>query len=181
MKRQHTLLFIISLVLLCMSDVFASGLIALALIFQMNLLYYQIPLTKTSQWSAFKLFLFSVPVFFFLGGIHSFVSVYAASAQWLFLIFSVFIVFCLFFLANFLCFFCFEYLTQSQFQISTAIQKAISEVHQKKRGLLLQTSILFFLSSMPFLNTEWKIIFALTALQFYLNRQKLKLVFGFSH
>lgn len=180
MKRKHLLLFIISILLLCISDMFAAGLIALALIFQMNILFYQIPLTQASQLAAFKLFLFSIPVYFFLGGIHSFISVYALSGQWLFLIFAISIAFCLFFIANFLSFFCFHYLEANNYQISIAIQKAISDIHRKKKDLLWQTSFLFVVSLVPFLNTEWKIVFALMVMQLYSHRHQLKLVFGSS-
>lgn len=180
MKRRHILLFLISCLLLYVGDIFASGLIALALIFQMNLLFFDIPLTKTSQVAAFKLFLFSIPIFFFLGGIHSFLFVYARDSQWLFLLFSIFIGYCLFFIAHFLCFFVFNFLPQNQFKISIALQEAVAQVRLKKKDLLLQTSFLFILSLVPFLNTEWKIIFALMVYQLYSFRHQWKQVFGFS-
>lgn len=178
MKRKHIYLFIISCLLLYISDVFASGLIALALIFQMNLLFQAIPLTKTSQIAAVKLFFFSIPIFFFLGAIHSFIFVYFSDANWLFMIFSILIAYGLFFLVNFFCFFVFQYLEHSQFKITLALQVAANDIRHKKRSLLLQTSILFILSLVPFLNTEWKIIFAIMAYQLYSFRLQLKQVFG---
>jgi len=181
MKRRHILLFLISCLLLYIGDIFASGLIALALIFQMNLLFFEIPLTKISQLAALKLFFFSIPIFFFLGGIHSFLFVYARDSQWLFLLFSIFIGYCLFFVANFLCFFTFKFLLQNQFKVAIAVQDAVANVRHKKRDLFMQTSFLFILSLVPFLNTEWKIIFSLMAYQLYSFRHQLKRVFGFSH
>lgn len=180
MKRKHVLLFLISCLLLYIGDVFASGLIALALIFQMNLLFQNIPLTKASQLAAIKLFFFSVPIFFFLGGIHSFMFVYFQDSNWLFLLVAAFVAYGLFFLVNFFCFFTFNYLEQNQFKISLAIQNAVNEIHHKKRGLLIQTSFLFILSLVPLLNTEWKIIFAIMVYQLYSSRQRLKQAFGSS-
>ncbi len=181
MKRKHILLFLASNLLLYLGDVFASGLIALALIFQMNILFKRIPLTKASQIGAIKLYLLSIPVFFFLGAIHSFLFVYFHDSNWLFLIFAAFVAYGLFFLVNFFCFFAFEFLEKNNFQIMTTLQDAANDIQNKKRGLFIQTSYLFVLSLVPFINTEWKIIFSLMVYQLYSSRQYLKQVFGFSH
>ena len=173
MKRKHILLFLVSCLLLYIGDVFASGLIALALIFQMNLLFQNIHLNKASQIAAFKLF-------FFLGAIHSFLFVYFQDSNWFFLLIASVIAYGLFFVVNFFCFFVFHYLEQNQFKITASLQNALNDIHNKKRGLFIQTSCLFVLSLVPFLNTEWKIIFALMAYQLYSSRQQLKQVFGFS-
>lgn len=154
---------------------------ALALIFQMNLLFQNIPLTKDSQRAAIKLFFFSVPIFFFLGAIHSFIFVYFKNAHWLFLFFSIIITFGLFFLVSFFSFFAFGYLEQSQYKVIASLQAATNDIPHKKKGLLLQTFFLFIVSLVPFLNTEWKIIFSLMAYQLYSSRKHLKQVFGFSH
>jgi hypothetical protein len=180
MKRKHILLFLVSCLLLYIGDIFASGLIALALIFQMNLLFQDIPLTKASQVAAFKLFLFSIPLFFFLGAIHSFIFVYFHDSNWPFLLAAIFIAYSLFFVVNFFSFFVFHYLEKNQFKITAAIQNAMNDIHKNKRGLLTQTTCLFILSLIPFLNTEWKIIFSLMAYRLYLSRQHLKQVFDSS-
>lgn len=156
----------------------AAGLIALFLIFQMNILFNQIELTKNSQLAALKLFLFSVPIFFFLGGIHSFLWIYLQEERWLFFLCALFICLCLFFLVNFLSFFSFCYLTQAHFKISPALQAAANDIKFKNKDLLTQTFILFVLSLVPWVNTEWKIIFSLMAYQLYSFRFQMKQVFG---
>lgn len=180
MKRKHILLFLTACLLLYASDMFAAGLIALALVFQMNLLFFEIPLTKSSQLAAFKLFFFSVPIFFFLGAVHSFLYIYSRDAAWLFLFFAICITYCLFFLVHFLTFFTFKFFVQSQYKISVALQAALMEIRHKKRDLLVQACGIFILSLVPVINTEWKIIFAVTVFQLYLFRYQLKRVFGFS-
>lgn len=179
MKLRHLLLFLASCVLLYVSDMFAGSLIAIALIFQLNLLYKNIRLSKTSQLAALKLFVCSIPLFFFLGGIHSFVSVYFSDAQWLYFVFALTITYFLCFLANFFCFYVFNFLSQSHFNISGAYQAAFMSIKNEKKDLFAQTFIILILSFIPYLPTEWKIIFSLTVTQLYLHRFQLKLVGGF--
>jgi hypothetical protein len=179
MKRKHILLFIAACVLLCISDLMAGSLIALALVFQMNLLYFEIPLTKTSQLTAVKMFFFTLPLFFFLGAIQSFVTLYFREGQW-FLFSSAFILsYFLFFLVNFFSFFAFQYLKENEFNLAATYQMAFMKIRDKKKDLLSQTFILVFLSFVPYLTSDWKIIFSLTAFQLYDHRQRLKPVFGF--
>ena len=179
MKRKHLLLFIVCCVLIYVSELFAGALIAVALIFQMNLLFEGIVLTKQSQITAFKLFFLSAPLFFFLGGIHSFISLYFKDGQWLYLLFALVITFFLFFLVNFFCFFVFRFLETSHFNISVAYQKAFIQIKNAKKGLFAQTFFLLVLSFVPYLTSEWKIIFSLMAFQLYRHRLQLKPVFGF--
>ncbi len=179
MKRKHLLLFIICCILIYISELFAGALIAVALIYQMNLLFEGIVLSRQSQIAAFKLFLCSTPLFFFLGGIHSFISLYYKEGQWLYLTFALVITYFLFFLVNFFCFFVFRFLEASQFKISVTYQKAFNDIHIVKKELLSQTFVLLILSFVPYLSSEWKIIFSLMAFQVYRHRLQLKPVFGF--
>lgn len=179
MKSKHILLFIVSCALLYISDFFAGSLIALALLYQLNLLYKQIPLTKQSQIAAFKLFICAIPLFFFFGAIHSFISLYFAEAQWLFLIFAFIVCYFLCFLVYFFTFFVFKFLVASQFNISATYQTAFMEIKNEKKDLFLQTFFILIFSFVPYLTTEWKIIFSLTVIQAYLHRSQLKQVVGF--
>ncbi len=179
MKSKHLLLFLVTCLLLYLSDIFAGSLIALALIFQLNLLYCCIPLTQKSQVTAFKMFACTIPLFLFLGGIHSFVLLYLAEEQWLFFIFAISITYFLCFLVDFFCFFTFSYLITNQFNISATYQAAFMEVKKNKKALFLQSFLILAFTFIPYLATEWKIIFSLTVFQIYFHRTQLKQGFGF--
>ena len=145
MKSRHFLLFLASCTLLYLSDLFAGSLIAIAIIFQFNLLYKNVPLTRISQWTAFKLFICAIPLFFFLGGIHSFVSLYFNEGQWLYLTFALTITCFLCFLANFFSFFVFNYLLEGRFNISIIYQTAFMNIkHKKKRPAFADLRFAFF-------------------------------------
>ncbi len=178
MKRAQVLLFLVCCVLLFVGDVFAGSLIALGLLFQLNILFEKIPLTKKSQLAALKLFLFSTPLFFFLGAIHSFVSLYFRESQWVFLLFALIITYSLFFLVNLCCFSVYAYLVESHFNISLAYQSSFMNIKNAKKGLFKQTFFLLVLSLIPILTSDWKIVFALTVFQLFRHRLQLKPVFG---
>jgi hypothetical protein len=177
MKLKHIILFFLSCVLLNLSDIYAGPLIALALLFQMNILIFQIPLTKQSQIAAFKLFLCSVPLFFFFGGIHSFVTLYFDEHQWLYFFFASIVTYFLSFVAVFISSFVFEFLQQGEYNINLIYQYAFNEIKNRKKTLFMQSLFVFILSVIPIGNSDWKIIFSLVVTQFYFQRSRLKQVF----
>jgi hypothetical protein len=162
-----------------MSDLFAGSLIALALLFQMNLLFESISLSKKSQLTAFYLFMCAIPLYFFLGGVHSFIILYFNESQWLFLFITLTISFALCFVANFFTFFIFKYIEANQFQLSAIYLSAFQDIKKNKKNLFYKTFLILIFSFIPYLNSDWKIIFALTATQFVYHRPKLKQAFGF--
>ncbi len=177
MKSKHVVLFLLSCVLLYISDIYGSSLIALALFFQVNLLLLKIPFTKKTQIIALQLFVCSIPLFLFLGGIHSFLFLYYNEGQWLFFLFACIISFSLCLVAHFLSLFVFNNVKIETNHLAQVYQNSFNEIKNHKKEILLQTVCIFILTFIPVINSDWKIIFGLTATQLYLRRKHLTQVF----
>lgn len=178
MKKKHILLFLMACVFLYISQLFAASLIALGLLYQMNLLFENLPITKASQIAAFKFFLIAIPQFFFFGGIHAFVTLYWNEKQWLFFIFALVTAYSLSFLVFFFFFLVFRYLEQNDFNTSATYQAAFMQIKNEKKGMFVKSLFLLLLSFIPPLPADWKIIFSLMVLQLYFHRSQMKRVFG---
>ncbi|MBC7419154.1 MAG: hypothetical protein H7328_00365 [Bdellovibrio sp.] len=176
MKLRHLLLFIVSCAVLILSELVAGSLIALALLFQLALLIKAIPLSKKSQFAALKIFLFCLPTFFFWGGIHSFVSIYSAEEHWLYFIMASVVTLGLCLIVSLQGIIIFDYLEESEFLIGPAFQKVFNDIQKSKGRLFKTTGLLFIFSFIPWLLTDWKLIFSVTATLLYLNWHQLKLV-----
>jgi hypothetical protein len=174
MKLKHLVLFIISCAVLILSGLPAGSLIALALLFQLLLLINQIAITKTSQLSAFKIFIFSLPTFFFWGGIQSFIKIYFHESNWLFFLMALVITYSLCLIVTLQCVLIFRFLQQAEFLIGPALQKTFNEIQNSKGLLFRTTSLLFILSFVPYLTTDWKLIFSVMATHLILNWRHLK-------
>ncbi len=174
MKLSHLLLFILACAVLIISGLTAGSLLALAMLFQINLLINQISLTKISQIAALKLFLFSIPVFFFAGGIQSFVQIYFLEGQWSFLFMAASISVLLSGLIGLQAIISFRYLTEARFQVGTTLQLVFNDIKNKKTQLYKTTGLVFILSFVPWLSTDWKLIFAVLMTQIILNWAQLK-------
>ncbi len=174
MKLRHLLLFIVSCTVLIISELPFGSLIALALLYQIALLMNSIALTKSSQIAAFKLFLFSLPTFFFWGGIHSFVKIYLLEASWLYFLMATLVTFGLCLIVSLQAVLVFKHLKESNFNISSALQSTFNDIQKSKSQLFMTTGLLFVFSFVPFLLTDWKLIFAVTAIHLYLNWRQLK-------
>ncbi len=173
MKLKHLLLFIISCAVLILSDLTAGPLIALAILFQLLLLANMIPLSKSAQIAAFKIFLFSLPTFLFWGGVHSFIQIYFFEGHWGFLMMAMVIALALCLIVSLQCILIFKFLAQAEFHVGAALQETFNSI-QKNKGLLFKTTGLVFIFSMiPWLTTDWKLIFSVMATSLYLNWDRL--------
>ncbi|MBC7742327.1 MAG: hypothetical protein H7061_09020 [Bdellovibrionaceae bacterium] len=174
MKLRHLVLFIISCGILIISEFPAGSLVALAMLFQLNLLLNRIPLTKNSQWAAFRLFLFSIPVFFFWGGIHSFTQIYLSEGQIIFFVMALLVSLMLSALVALQAVLAFHYLLEAQFKVGVALQFLFNDIKNKKNQLFKTTGLVFLFSYVPLLSTDWKLIFAVLTTQIILNWVQLK-------
>ncbi len=178
LKSRQILLYIAACIIVYVSGLAGGSLLAIAVLLQMTLLLKGFEFTRRSQIAMFKLFLFSVPLFFFWGATHSFVSIYSAEGAF-FMAFSAGVVaLSLTFVLAFQLIFSMDYLARSEFNVSAAIQNAFNEIRNHYSELLKTTLLIFVLSFIPFLHEDWKLVFALTATLAYLNRSQLMRAFG---
>lgn len=174
LKLRHILLFIVAAAVLMLSQFPGGALLAMCALMQMNLLIYNLELTKKSQLVALKLFLISVPLFFFWGGIHSFIEIYAKEQQYIYLGMALTITLGLSFLLTLQTILPYAYLKTSNFEAITSIQNVFNEIKNKKSDFFRITLILFIFSFIPWFRTEWKLIFATMATHLFLHRGQLK-------
>lgn len=174
LKLRHLLLFVVACLILMMSQLPGGALIAMCALMQMNLLVYNIELTKKSQLAALKLFLISIPLFFFWGGIHSFVTIYAKEQQYVYFAMALIVTAGLSFLLALQTIFPYWYLKANDFEAIATLQNVFNEIKNKKGDFVKITLILFILSFIPWFRTEWKLIFATMATHLFLHRGQLK-------
>lgn len=174
MKLRHLVLFIISCAVLILSDLPAGSLVALAVLYQLALLMNAIPLSKASQIAALKLFVFSLPTFFFWGGIHSFITIYLREGSWLHFSVATLVTLALCLIISLQTILVYKHLEDSNFLINSALQKTFNDIHKSKGPLFKTTGLLFIFSFIPWFSTDWKLIISVTATHLYLNWRRLK-------
>lgn len=147
---------------------------ALAVLMQLNLLIHGLEVSRRSQIGALKIFLVSVPLFLFWGGIQSFVAIYFRESQFLFLGMASVI---LLTLSSMLCFqlvFPYYFFKQNNFELVATLQDAFNSLKDRRGDFFRITVLLFILSFVPWLKTDWKLVFAVTVTHLVLNRALLK-------
>ena len=175
LKLRHFALFIVACSLLSWSQIAAGPLLGMAAWLQIALLLFGHKLTAKLQVSALLLFLFSVPTLFFWGAVHSFVRIYAAELQVVFLAMAATASFGLSFLLNLQISFPLLYLNQDTGLIH-ALQESFHQI-RSQRGLYLRSTALLFLCSLfSFISADWSLVLSTTVTHLYLNRHRLKTV-----
>lgn len=178
LKLRHFILFFAAALILIIARTSGGALLAMASLFQMALLIHGIDLSKKSQLAALKLFIISIPLFLFWGGIHSFTMIYFKEGQYLFLLMTNFILAILSFIINFQTVFCFLFLKTNNFEISATLQNAFNEI-KNRRMLFLKSSLilLFFSLAIPGLESDWTLVFAVMATHVSVNYSQMKKAF----
>ena len=177
LKLRHLILFVISCTLLIYANTPWGALLALAAAMQLALLIHNIELSRKSQLAAFKLFLVSIPLFLFWGGIHAFMMIYFIEKQFfLFLMaFSVTLILC--FLLCLQIIFSYNFLSSSNFELIPTLQNAFNNIKKRNNGFMKSVLLLFTLSFIPWLDTDWKLVFAVMGTHLYLNPEQVKKAF----
>ncbi|MGZ3726746.1 MAG: hypothetical protein ACXWQQ_13145 [Pseudobdellovibrio sp.] len=178
LKLRQLILFLVTCLVLWLTDMPGGSLLAVASLMQLAILVYEFPFTKKTQLAFLKLFLVSFPVLLFWGAAHSFVFIYLNDRSVIFALMAGSLSLCLSFLTAYQMFFVMEFLEKNDFAISASLQDAFNEIRNKKGHLLKIGSLIFIFSLVPFVAAEWKIVFSLTATLLYLNQPKLKKVFS---
>lgn len=173
LKLRQIILFFIACIVLAFSGVAGGSLLAVAALLQLSILIKQMPFTKQMQLAQLKLFLISLPVLFFWGGVHSFVFIYLKEKSFSFALMALSISMILSFIAAFQLIFTSEYLVKNDFSVSPALSEAFNDIKQQKNRLLQMAGLIFIFSFVPFFASDWKLVFSLTATVFFLNRSQL--------
>lgn len=174
LKSRHLLLFVIACIVLIFSELAGGALLGLAVLMQLALLIHGIPLTRSSQLGALKLFLVSIPLVFFWGGVHSFVSIYMRENQFVFLLMALTIVAALTFLVSLQLVFTFYFLQKNNGELFASLNEAFNNIKDRRREYLRMTGLVFLFSFVPWFSADWKLVFALTATHLFLERSRLK-------
>lgn len=177
LKLRHLILFVISCALLIYANTPGGALLALAALMQLALLIHNIELSRRSQRAAFKLFLVSIPLFLFWGGIHAFMTIYFVEKQYLFFLMAFSVTFALCFLLCLQTIFTYSFLSSSNFELIATLQNAFNNIKVRKTGFMRSLLLLFTLSFLPWLNTDWKLVFAVMGTHLYLNPDQVKKAF----
>ena len=159
---KRLLLYIITCLVLIWSNVYAGSLIGLVLFFQMSLGWSNITFNKQSQKAAFYLFLLSAPLFLFISGVHSFFNIYTTEQQWIFAAMTLAIIIPCLFLLSLQSLFIFDFIELEHFAIAKAYDLAWNNIKKNKLKIFKQTAFSFLCSLIPWLSSDWKILFGLS-------------------
>lgn len=174
LKLRHLILFIIACSVLICAGTPGGALLAVGTLMQLALLIYGLEISRKSQLGVLKLFLVSIPLFVFWGGIHSFVTIYLREKQFLFLTMSLTVLLALSFLISFQVVFSYFFLKDNNYELIATLQASFNSIKERRYYFLKITCGIFALSFMPWLSSDWKLVFALTVTHLSLNRAQLK-------
>lgn len=178
LKIRHLALYLTACILLIISGLSGGALLGLAAGLQVCVLLWGIEFSRRSQWAALKLFLVSIPSLLIWGGAHSFTLIYLKEHQITLFLMALLLTILLSVLINFFLVFSFFYLAENQYAVSMTLQVSLHNIKNKRTAFLSQSLILFLLSFVPILTTDWKLVFAVMGTHFYLQSQKLKMAFS---
>ena len=178
MKSRHFILFVIACVLLIVSDIPGGSLLALFAWLQIYNLMVQDQFNKKTQLWAFSLSCLSLPFIFFWGSIHSFLFVYLAEKQFAFALMALCIDFCLCLIATIYFIFTFEVAAAVDYKAIKSLNAAFDSIKTIKATYFKISGLLLIFSFVPWLHSDWKIVFAIMATQLFLRQDQLKRVFG---
>ena len=178
LKSRQIILFVVTCVVLWISDFSGAGLLAVASLLQLGILVQGFPFTRSSQLAFARLFLLAIPSLLFWGAIHSFVFIYLHEGSFFMSLMAGALSLVVASIVGFLLLFSNPYIVNSKFEVAPALSAAFNDIKKEKAVFLRITGLLFVFSFVPMLHGEWKIVFALTATLFYLNRSQLKTAFA---
>lgn len=159
---KRLVLYLIACLVLIWSNVYAGSLIGLVLFFQMSLGWYNLTFNKQSQKAAFYLCLLSAPLFLFISGVHSFLTIYISEQQWVFASMTLAIILPCTFLLSLQSLFIFDFIELEHFAITKAYDLAWNNIKKHKIKIFKQTSFSFLCSLIPWLSSDWRILFGLS-------------------
>ena len=174
LKLRHLLLFVVACTLLIYAQTPGGALLALGILMQLALLIHGLELTRKSQVGAFKLFLASIPLFLFWGGIHSFVVIYLSESQHTYFLMALAITLVLSFLLGFQVVFSYRFLQSNNFELIASLQDALNNIKTRKTDFLKISLLLFIFSFIPWLSADWKLVFMVAVVHLHLNQSQLK-------
>ena len=174
LKSRHLLLFAIACLVLHVAQTPGGALLAIGVFLQLALLLHGLEISPRSQWGAFKIFLGCVPLLMFVGGIHSFVRIYLREGQYLFLAMASVVLLVLMLLLSFQIIFSFYFLEKNNFEFIATLQNAFNSLKDRRREFFKIGLLLFIFSNVPWVESDWKLVFAVTATHLLLNRTRLK-------
>lgn len=177
LKLRQILLFVFACAILIYTGLPGGSLIAMGALMQLALLIHNIELSSRSQFAALKLYLLSIPIFLFWGGVQSFTLIYFKEAQYLFWFMSLTIVFILSFILCLQVVFSYKFLKANHYNSITTLQDTFNNMKNEKADFFKYSLILFICTFVPWLDTDWKLIFALMATHLSLNPSQSKKAF----
>lgn len=178
LKLRHIVLFVFACSILIYAGTPGGALIAMASMMQLALLIYNVELIPQSQWAAFKLFLLAIPTFIFWGAVQAFTMIYIKEAQYLFCFMTLLITFALSFILCLQVIFPYKHLKTNHYELIAALQGTFNNLKYEKTAFIKTTLLLFVLSWVPFISSDWKLIFSLTVIHLISNPLQTKRVFS---
>lgn len=148
--------------------------LALGILMQLALLIHGLELTRKSQMGAFKLFLVSIPLFLFWGGIHSFVVIYLNESLYTYFFMALAITLALSFLLGLQVVFSYKFLQSNNFELIASLQDAFNNIKNRRAEYLKISLLLFIFSFTPWLSSDWKLVLMVAAAHLHLNQNQLK-------
>lgn len=178
LKSRHLILFIVACLVLLFAQTPGGALLAIGVFLQMALLLHGIEISRRSQLGAFKIFLSAVPLLMFVGGIHAFVRIYLREGHYLFLAMAAAVLIVLLLLLSFQIVFSYYFMEQNNFELIATLQDAFNSLKYRRHEFFKIGLLLALFSCVPWLASDWKLVFAVTATHLYLNRSRLKTAFS---
>lgn len=178
LKSRQIILYLFACFILLLSGLAGGSLLAIGLLLQILILLKGLPFTARTQWGLFRLLLISLPLLLFWGGAHSFMMIYMQEGSWAMALLAIGLSMALSLILGFQLIHSISYIEETGFQVLPGLQAAFNDIRTHHRTITKNSLALFVLSFVPWLPVEWKLVFALTVMYFYLNFQALKKAFS---
>jgi hypothetical protein len=173
LKIRHIGLYLAACLILGLTKVSGLSLLAIASLLQISVLLQGFPFTKKAQMAELKLFLITIPAFFFWGAMHSFTYIYVKEASAILAVMAILVSFMISLFITFQLIFSQQFLEKNDFDVLPALSDAFNQIRNEKSRLLKTAGLVYIFSFVPVLPIDWKLVFSLTAILFWLHRSKL--------
>lgn len=148
LKLRHLILFMISFILLVLSDVSGGAMLLLFVWLQIALLLWKKLFTLKNQIKTSVLFLFLLPTFFLWGAVNSFISIYIKESHFIFIIMYSLLSFILCFWITLFAVFSFAYAKEEE-PVLNLFSESVKQIKSHKYVILYISLIVYLTSILP--------------------------------
>jgi hypothetical protein len=148
LKLRHLILFIISFLLVVLSDLPGGAMLLLFVWMQIALILWKKPFTLKNQIKTSVLFLFLLPTFFLWGAVNSFISIYIKESHFIFMMMYSLLSFILCFWITLFSVFSFAY-AKEQEPVLNLFSESVKQIKTHKNVIFYISLLVYLISILP--------------------------------